>query len=180
MVQPVAVAPESHPRPAQPLAPVPHAAKPSVAPENSVATAHPVEIVTRGVPKRTSAALVQSVAVSGRSRAEVVLEPAELGRVRFDISTHGDRVQVTLSVERPETLDLMRRHAEELRQEFRAAGFDTGTLNFSQWGQRGEDRAAPNPFAAGEFSDDAAPLHPATDSPEPGRILAGTGLDLRL
>lgn len=138
------------------------------------------DTLSRSLPKRTSASLVQSVATRGRSRAEVVLEPAELGRVRFDIATHGDTVQVTLLVERPETLDLLRRHVEELRQEFRAAGFDTGSLSFGQWGQRGEGRASPDLAGSEVFADEAMELAPVTAPPQPPRPSLGAGLDLRL
>ena len=84
--------------------------------------------------------LHQGPAREGHSHAELLMNPAELGRIRFDLTTQGDQVQVTLSVERPETLDLLRANAEALRQEFRAAGLNTDTLNFGQWAQRAPSR----------------------------------------
>ena len=72
----------------------------------------------------------------GRSHAELLMNPAELGRIQFDLITQGDQVQVTLSVERPETLELLRTNAEALRQEFRNAGLNADTLNFGQWAHR--------------------------------------------
>jgi hypothetical protein len=80
--------------------------------------------------------LHQSPVREGHSQAELLMNPAELGRIRFDLITQGDQVQVTLSVERPETLDLLRANAEALRQEFRTAGLNADTLNFGQWAQR--------------------------------------------
>ena len=80
--------------------------------------------------------LHQDAARHGHSHAEVLMNPAELGRIRFDLITQGGQVQVTLSVERPETLDLLRANAEALRQEFRTAGLTADTLSFGQWAQR--------------------------------------------
>jgi len=112
-----------------------------------------------------------------KSHAEVLLNPAELGRIRFDLITQGDQVQVRLAVERPETLDLLRAHAETLRQEFRAAGLNTDTLNFGQWAQRAPPRD----------QREAAPPEPASPAALPPPISAPyvkpvstTGLDLRL
>ena len=87
--------------------------------------------------------LHQGGAHEGNSHAELLMNPAELGRIRFDLITQGDQVQVTLSVERPETLDLLRANAEALRQELRAAGLNTDTLNFGQWAQRAPSRDQP-------------------------------------
>ena len=99
--------------------------------------------------------------------------------MRFDIVSHGDQLQVTLAAERPETLVLLRRHAEDLRQEFRAAGMDPGTLSFSQWGQPGQGSGKPDPSAV-TAADDMT--HPVLSEPIPVPRLrvAGAGLDLRL
>jgi hypothetical protein len=113
----------------------------------------------------------------GHSHAEVLLNPAELGRIRFDLITQGDQVQVRLAVERPETLDLLRAHAETLRQEFRAAGLNTDTLNFGQWSGRPPHRDHPDPLTRepGEFAD--LPRLIAAPYIKPW---SATGLDLRL
>jgi flagellar hook-length control protein FliK len=104
------------------------------------------------------------------------MNPAELGRIRFDLITQGDQVQVTLSVERPETLDLLRANTEALRQEFRAAGLTADTLNFGQWSQRPPTRdqtAAP--------PDQAAPAQLPHAIPAPYiKPPSTSGLDLRL
>lgn len=132
------------------------------------------------LPTGFSSGLAHAVADSGHSRAELILDPAELGRLRFDILTQGSQVQIHLSAERPETLDLLRRHSEELRQEFQAAGFDTGSLNFGQWSQKGQDRAAPTAPLGPDTVSDGFPLLdlPATPAPRTGP--SGSGLDLRL
>ena len=134
---------------------------------------------SHALPKGFSTNLARAMGDTGHSRAELILEPAELGRVRFDMVTTGDRIQINLSVERPETLTLMRNHAEELRQEFRDAGFAGGTLNFSQWGQQGEGKARP------EWAQEAAVPQdlmsaPADAPPTPRTRTPADGLDIRL
>ncbi|MFC6582188.1 flagellar hook-length control protein FliK [Sulfitobacter aestuariivivens] len=43
-------------------------------------------------------------------------------------------IVVTLLTERPETLDLMRRHIDQLGQEFRALGYEDVTFSFANKG----------------------------------------------
>ena len=112
------------------------------------------------------------------NRVELLLDPVELGKVRFELSTTGDRVQVILSVERPETLDLLRRNLDALHREFREAGFDAATLSFSSWG-KGRDEGQSAPFQP--MSNDDGPAHSDADpAPQPYRNTASQGLDLRL
>ena len=120
--------------------------------------------------------LHQGAVREGHSHAELLMNPAELGRIRFDLITQGDQVQVTLSVERPETLDLLRANTEALRQEFRAAGHTADTLNFGQWSQRppARDQTAAPP-------DQAAPAQLPHAIPAPYiKPPSASGLDLRL
>lgn len=115
-------------------------------------------------------------------RAELVMDPPELGRLRFDMVTRGDQVQVTLAAERPETLDMLRRHAEALRQEFRASGLDAGALSFGQWGGNGawgQGAEAGTPDLTGASAPDDPPIA-APDALVSPRRAAGAGLDLRL
>ncbi len=65
---------------------------------------------------------------------ELVLSPAELGQLRFEIQHRGDQVQIVLSAERPETLDLLRRNSEQLLADLRNAGFAGASLAFGGWG----------------------------------------------
>ena len=120
--------------------------------------------------------LHQGAVREGHSHAELLMNPAELGRIRFDLITQGDQVQVTLSVERPETLDLLRANTEALRQEFRAAGLTADTLNFGQWSQRppARDQSAAPP-------DQATPALPPHAIPAPyNKPPSTSALDLRL
>ena len=128
---------------------------------------------SHALPSGLHATLAKAATTASRNdQVELTLDPVELGRVRFALATSGDQVQVTLSVERPETLDLLRRHAEDLRAEFRAAGFGGAALNFGHWGQNRPGE--PDPV---EFAETAAAPSP---QPMPRTRFAAAGLDLRL
>lgn len=111
-------------------------------------------------------------------RVELLLEPAELGRLRFELAPEGDRVMVLISVERQDTLDLLRRNAELLRAEFRDAGFGSADLSFSQWGRGSDSRPdSSTPAAAVAFGMAQAEV----ETPDrPTSALIRGGLDLRL
>lgn len=86
------------------------------------------------VPLNGLAADIALRAAGGNSRFEIRLDPAELGRidVRLDVDKHGN-VTSHLTVERPATLDMLRRDAPQLQQALEDAGLKTGDsgLQFS-------------------------------------------------
>ena len=71
---------------------------------------------------------------SGKSRFEIRLDPADLGRidVRIDIDRNG-QVTSHLTVEKPETLSILRQDAPQLQRALDDAGVKTGSggLQFS-------------------------------------------------
>jgi flagellar hook-length control protein FliK len=73
-------------------------------------------------------------AQSGKSRFEIRLDPAELGRidVRMDVDSKG-QVTSHLTVERPETLAMLQQDAPQLQRALENAGLKTGDsgLQFS-------------------------------------------------
>lgn len=87
----------------------------------------------------------QAVAGSASAVTELRLTPEELGLVRIELQTEGEKVSVTLIAERAETLDLLRRHSERLISELRNAGFSQLDLGFGNHrdGQAGAYNAAP-------------------------------------
>ncbi|RTL51687.1 MAG: flagellar hook-length control protein FliK [Bradyrhizobiaceae bacterium] len=86
------------------------------------------------VPLNGLAADIALKAAGGNSRFEIRLDPAELGRidVRLDVDKHG-QVTSHLTVERPATLDMLRKDAPQLQQALEDAGLKTGNggLQFS-------------------------------------------------
>lgn len=114
-----------------------------------------------------------------QNSAELTLTPEDLGRIRFDLRHQGDTLIVTLSADRPETLDLMRRHAGDLRAELSAAGYGTATLDFS--GSGGSRQSPDQPAQWGqpaEAETQSAPTDAPALSPPLPRV--SEGLDLRI
>ena len=131
------------------------------------------------LPAAVPAQIVQAATDSGSPVTEIRLSPEELGSLRIELRTEGDRAFVTLSAERADTLDLLRRHSDRLAADFRAAGFAQVDLGFGHWtgpGQ-GADQAAPAPD--GPMSPEAPPPDLAA-WPSPVSAPAGAGLYLRL
>jgi len=111
---------------------------------------------------------------------ELALSPGELGHVRVKLkpdTANPDRLVVMITFERPETLDLFRRHAGELAEAFRAAGYAGADLGFAQQGSGQSDprgQPAARGFDGTPSSEPAGDLHPSP------RHSGAASLDLRL
>lgn len=155
---------------------------------DSPEAALPVEARTAGIgpsgpqgatPARPESALLRQVADAlpriSEGRVEVQLNPEELGRVRFRIVQGEHGLTVHVVADRPETLDLMRRHVDQLSRDFADAGYDDAGFTFGQ--DRGTDRGpgedSLSPEQAPERQEPAAsPVHDAQPS--------SAGLDIRI
>lgn len=116
-------------------------------------------------------------------RIELTLSPEELGRVRMVIHHDAQVMNVTIHAERSETLDLMRRHAEVLAQEFRAQGFGGTAFAFTGGGaQTGQHQAGPGAAPDWTTADPSSMGQSAQAAPGAGPYhrAAADGLDLRL
>ncbi|SHL27072.1 Flagellar hook-length control protein FliK [Bradyrhizobium lablabi] len=86
------------------------------------------------VPLSGLAVQIAASVKSGKSSFEIRLDPADLGRidVRINVDTNGN-VTSHLTVEKPETLSMLRQDAPQLQQALDDAGFKTGDggLQFS-------------------------------------------------
>jgi hypothetical protein len=106
----------------------------------------------------------------------LTLSPEELGRIFISMTPDGDQMRMTLSADRAETLDLLRRNADQLWSEMQDEGFSGGSLDFD-W--HGQDRAQPAPK-------EKAAATPDLDAPlavggHPQRRSHGLGaLDIRI
>ncbi len=78
---------------------------------------------------------------------EIALDPPELGRVRMSLSQVDGVLTLSILADRPETLDLMRRHVELLGQEFTRAGLGNTEFSFGQSShrERGAEGTDPQP-----------------------------------
>ena len=117
---------------------------------------------------------------AGQGDLEITLRPEELGRLRVVVHEHAGQTSLFVTADRPETLDLLRRHTDLLVQEFRNQGF--GALNVSVGGG-----APGRGFGQGQPSDGAAaadaasgPTVPVQPNPPARLANAGQGMDLRL
>ena len=150
-------------------------------------------------PSFTVAAATQSAAVplsglameiaaslrSGKSRFEIRLDPAELGRidVRIDVDRHG-QVTSHLTVEKPETLSMLRQDAPQLQRALNDAGLSTGDggLQFSLRDQSssGQHGNQSNPNAQRLIVAEEETV-PAAVAGSYGRMLgASGGVDIRV
>lgn len=122
--------------------------------------------------------LAEAVAHFPDRAVELTLSPEELGRVRMTLSTQDGVLTLSIQADRPETIDLMRRHIDQLAQDFRDLGYTELSFSFGSGGTGSGDTAGGRRGAA-----DAAP--PVTDTirghPAPADRSGGDGgLDLRL
>lgn len=121
------------------------------------------------------AQIVNKLSSRGEQRIELRLDPPELGRVIVNLSPTENSVTATVTVERPEILDLMRRHADLLAAALESAGYASANLEF-QSGSGGDDNT--------DSPDDQNPAHTAIippDASQPSGIIIENGrLDIRL
>ena len=103
----------------------------------TVAPAGPLSVAVASnapVPMSGLALEIAASARSGKSHFEIRLDPANLGRidVRIDVDRNG-QVTSHLTVEKPETLSMLRQDAPQLQRALDDAGFKTGDggLQFS-------------------------------------------------
>lgn len=124
------------------------------------------------LPLTLVASLIATAPDAQERPVTVVLSPEELGSLRFEVQERGDTVHVTLTVERPETLDLLRRHVDQLVGEFRHAGFTGASFSFFGGGGN-EERATQQPYQHLTKAEVDDPLPAA-------QRRVSTGLDLRI
>ncbi|WP_292023871.1 flagellar hook-length control protein FliK [Maritimibacter sp. UBA3975] len=129
---------------------------------------------------RSVAAQVADVVRAGREgTVEVTLRPEELGRVSLSFNTDGGALTVSLTADRPETLDLLRRNISLLEQELRQLGYDSLDFAFSDGSARGND-AGSRETSGTATSDQADTTQPDARTTEVLRHTSSGGMDLRL
>jgi Flagellar hook-length control protein FliK. len=118
---------------------------------------------------------------------DLALQPEELGHVRLKLVSHEAGSLLIVHADRPETLDLMRRHIGTLEADLRALGHDQLSLRFSGGGQQGMGGQMPGhqgqpstPDRAQHQTSAALPEPPAPPAPSPAPTRARDHLDLRL
>jgi flagellar hook-length control protein FliK len=82
--------------------------------------------------------MIEVMAQAAHRPTEIALSPQELGRVRMSVVTEDGSITVNIIAERPETLDLMRRHIDQLGQTFKSMGYESINFAFGQGADSGE------------------------------------------
>ena len=77
--------------------------------------------------------------------------------------------------ERPETLDLMRRHIEQLETEFRQLGYDNIGFEFSGGDAQSSDQSENSQHSISPDMADSVETHPTTQA-----LIPTNGVDIRL
>jgi flagellar hook-length control protein FliK len=109
--------------------PTPLTAPPHTAPATATAAAPPTAPAapqSATIPLASVPFEIAGKALAGKNRFEIRLDPAELGRidVRLDVD-HDGNVTSRMVVDRPDTLDLLRRDAANLDRALQDAGLKT-------------------------------------------------------
>lgn len=111
---------------------------------------------------------------------EVTLRPEELGRVRMSFQAEATTLNVSLQFERPDTLELMRRHISDLSQEMLALGFEDVQFTFNQGSSQSDgDREDQSRAGVLDQENPEADVWPSKPSIQLG-VITGDGLDLRV
>jgi hypothetical protein len=145
-------------------------------------------LLTSGAVPHLAASIAATLQHRADGTTEIALSPEELGAVRLRVEADAndpERVVIHLAFDRPETMDLFRRHADQLAEAIRAAGYAEARLDFGQAGAgsgdgHGQESAEGHGKAADALAAKADDPGFAPDRPFPFRPAGTAGLDLRL
>ncbi|OBY25839.1 hypothetical protein A9D60_05285 [Leisingera sp. JC1] len=136
------------------------------------------------MPRMIAAQIAEAFAAKGEQKVEVSLNPQELGHVKMRVVTSETGITMIIQTERPETGDLMRRHINELAEEFRRMGYEDISFEFSggQAGSGGEgdgtDEGAGQPGGAVGSQTNSAET--AGEQTTQNLRLGSAGVDMRV
>jgi hypothetical protein len=115
---------------------------------------------------------------------ELILEPMELGRIRVTLSGSESSGQITILVERGETLELVKRHLDLVRADLRAGGWEATEFSLSRESFSSFDETDPREAGQRDESEEVqSDSQEAVEltRPEVARDLTNSGgLDLRV
>lgn len=132
------------------------------------------------LPQHIPRQLAELINISGNKSVEVALSPEELGRVKLSITQAESGIVVNILAERPDTLDLLRRHIDQLNQELKLLGYQSSEFSFSQEGGNSAADTNPAPAVITSNNEDSVtdPVPPSSDAPDD--LPSQTGLDIRI
>ncbi|MEW2911929.1 flagellar hook-length control protein FliK [Leisingera sp. JC11] len=140
-------------------------------------TAHRPEM-----PRLIAAQIAEAFAAKGEQKVEVSLNPQELGHVKMRVVTSETGITMIIQTERPETGDLMRRHINELAEEFRRMGYEDISFEFSggQTGSGSEDGAEDGSGQVGGMAKSQPGPETAGEQATQNLRLGTAGVDMRV
>jgi flagellar hook-length control protein FliK len=97
------------------------------------------------LPANQVAVHIQRAVAAGQNRISIALHPAELGQIDVKLNIGNDGVvKAIVSIERPETFELLQRDARGLEKALQDAGLktDSGSLSFNLKGESEHNAAA--------------------------------------
>jgi len=122
--------------------------------------------------------IVQIAPSLGQHAVEISLSPEELGTLRLSLTAAEGALSLSISADRAETLELLRRHASDLGEQFSALGFENVEFQFHH---NGRDEAPSETQALMDDGGAASTEDPnAPDGIARMLTVARSGLDLRL
>lgn len=136
------------------------------------------------MPRMIAAQIAEAFAAKGEQKVEVSLNPQELGQVKMRVVTSETGITMIIQTERPETGDLMRRHINELAEEFRRMGYENISFEFSGGqtggGQSGENEQGSSAQADGMSETQTSGGNTAATPATQNLRLGSAGVDMRV
>ena len=127
--------------------------------------------------------LVERIAQGATGTTTVTLSPEEFGQVRMSFqpdAQSSDHIVVMLTFDRAETMDLFRRHADQLAEALRTAGYSAVQLGFGGPGRDGFRQSEGENHSAHAATGEAAISDANFAVAAPTEWVGLGGLDLRL
>lgn len=150
------------------------------------ATMSPGTIHKPETPRLIANQMAEALATKGDRNVDVALNPKELGHVNMRVSVTETGVSVMIQTERPETGDLMRRHINELADEFRRMGFEDISFQFSggetagQGGRGGESGQGSGQGRGSAAEGSAVMADAPSEMTAPPLNIGDAGVDMRM
>jgi len=99
----------------------------------SMAQANALQLTQSQTQNAIQAQVIEAMRTSSSNDIEIRLEPEELGRLRIIMSPREGGMHVLVLAERPETLDLMRRHSDEFGGYLSDGGHEDAEIEFQAY-----------------------------------------------
>ena len=137
----------------------------------------------RQITRQVAEQVAPSVHRTSAGQVTIQMAPAELGRVDISMQPREQGMTLLIAADRPETLDLLRRHVDLLAEDLRAMGWSDLSFQFGAGGRspedRGKDERGPSDPASGPVGHPAGASQELRSAGGEIRALSAGRLDLR-